>query len=55
MATELWNEVQKDFAKFYPDANSTFRERFEQLGDGTKTPEELLILIQKLIDQLQKS
>ncbi len=54
MAGELWNEVQKDFAKFYPDANSTFRERFGQLGDGTQTPEEILFLIQKLIDQLQK-
>lgn len=55
MAAELWEEVWKDFVKFYPNATISFRQAFEQLGDASKSPGELMSLIQKLIDELQKT
>src|SRR5207237_616251 len=35
MAAELWEEVWKDFVKFYPNATIAFRQAFEQLGDAS--------------------
>jgi hypothetical protein len=55
MAAELWEEVRRDMAKFYPDATAAFRADFEQLGDVSKSHDELRAVIQKLIDQLQKA
>ena len=28
MAAELWGHVQKDFARYYPNVNSTFQQEF---------------------------
>lgn len=55
MAGELWEEVRKEFAKFFPSANPTFQQDFEQLGNTSKSPDELRSIVQKLIDQLQKA
>ena len=55
MAAELWQEVNKDFDHFYPNTTPAFRQGFQQLGDSSKSPEELMAAIQKLIDQLQKA
>jgi Sir2- and TIR-associating SLOG family/SIR2-like domain len=54
MAEKLFNEVQSNFAKFYPDADANFRLQFESLRDSSKRPEELLSIIQKLIEHVQK-
>jgi len=54
MAETLWKEVLSNVAKFYPDADSDFRRQFESLGDSSKRPDELLPIIQKLIEHLQK-
>lgn len=54
MAEILWKEVWSNFANFFPDVNGDFRRQFESLGDSAKRPEELLLIIQKLIDHLQK-
>jgi hypothetical protein len=54
MSEKLFNEVMSNFAKFYSDVDRDFRDQFESLGDGSKRPDELLSIIQKLIEQLQK-
>jgi hypothetical protein len=54
MAAEIWNEVWSDFDKFFPNANSAFRDAFEKLGDAAATPAELLQIITQLIEQLQR-
>jgi len=55
MAAALWGEMKKDIERFYPKATATFRQDFEQLGDASKTPNELVALVQKMIDHLQKA
>ena len=55
MAAELWEEVRKSMTKFFPDATAAFRADFEQLGDASKSHDELRAVIQKLIEQLQKA
>jgi len=55
MAEALWKDVWSDFVKFYPNANDKFRQDFEILGDSAKRPDELLPIIHKLINDLQKS
>jgi len=55
IAAELWEEVKKDMGRFYPNSTAAFRQDFEQLGDSSKTPNELLAIVLKLIDQLQKA
>jgi hypothetical protein len=55
MAAELWDQVRTDFDKFYPNANTVFRQAFEQLGDASKSPDDLRSIVQKLIDELQKA
>lgn len=55
MAAQLWAEVNKDFDRFFAITTPAFRQDFEQLGDSSKSPEELIAVIQRLIDQLQKA
>jgi hypothetical protein len=55
MAVELWEEVNKDFDRFFPITTPAFRRGFQQLGDSSKSPEELMATVEKLIDQLQKA
>jgi hypothetical protein len=47
--------VRKDMGKFYPNVTASFRADFEQLGDVSKSHDELSALIHKLIEQLQKA
>jgi len=55
MAAELWADVNKRIDSFYPNATTAFRQDFQQLGDASKSPDELMSIIQRLIDQLQKA
>jgi Sir2- and TIR-associating SLOG family/SIR2-like domain len=54
MAEALWKKILDNFAKFFPDAPNDFRRDFESLGDASKNPEQLLAIIQRLIEHLQK-
>jgi SLOG family protein/SIR2-like protein len=54
MAEMLFNEVLSNFVKFYPDTDTDFRREFERLGDSSKPPDELLPIIQKVIEHIQK-
>lgn len=53
MAAELWNEVWNDFERFIPNVNVAFRNDFEKLSGTSKSPSELLSIIEHLIQQLQ--
>jgi hypothetical protein len=55
MAAELWTKVNKGINSFYPAATAVFRQDFQQLGDVSKSPDELKAIIQRLIDHLQKA
>jgi hypothetical protein len=55
MAKELWTEMVKDLRKFYPTATSEFTSNFQQLGDTSKSADEICAVVQKLIEQLQKA
>ncbi|KAF0192309.1 MAG: hypothetical protein FD165_934 [Gammaproteobacteria bacterium] len=55
MAETLWKEVWADFAKFYPDADTTFRAEFEKLGNASTGPAGLISTLLKLIHHLQKN
>jgi hypothetical protein len=55
MAAELWKLVSQDFVKYFPDADTPFRESFGELGDASKSPEQLGTVIMKLVEQLQKT
>ena len=55
MAEELWKEVSADIKKFIPAANDEFEKNFARLGDASIPPNELLLLISKLVKYLQKS
>ena len=55
MAAELWAEVSKDLLRFYPDATTAFQADFEQLGDVSKSPDELRAVLHNLIAQMQKA
>jgi len=55
MAKELWTEMMKDLSKFYPAATSAFTAEFEQLGDTSKSGDELRVIVQRLIEHLQKA
>ena len=55
MAEELWNLVRGEFTKHFPGADASFRQLFDQLGDSSKTPDELRSIIMKLVQQLQKT
>ena len=53
MALELWKQVNGDFTSFYPNSSAAFKQEFELLGDASKNPAQLRVIIQKLIGQLQ--
>ena len=55
MARELWKETSADLTKFIPAANPEFRRDFAQLGDTDLTPDDLLPIISRLINHLQRS
>ncbi len=55
MAEELWKEVSADLMKFIPAANAEFEKDFALLGDVTLSPDDLLPIISKLINYLQKN
>jgi hypothetical protein len=54
MSAELWSEVENNFLALFPNANAAFRQDFAQLRDASKSPDELVGIILKLIEQLQK-
>ncbi len=54
MAAELWKEVSGNMAKYFPDANATFQKNFEKLGDASTSPDDLLPIIQRLVEHLQR-
>jgi Sir2- and TIR-associating SLOG family len=53
MAEELWCEVGADFDTFFPGVNTYFRDLFDNLGDSSKTPSELIEILSQMILQLQ--
>jgi hypothetical protein len=55
MARELWEEMNKDLTKFYPGEAPAFTADFASLGDTTKTGDELIAVIQRLVGHLQKA
>ena len=55
MAAELWEEVKSNIDKFYPNATAAFRQGFEELGDPSKSADELVAVTQRLIEQLQRT
>lgn len=54
MAADLWKEVFGNMAKYFPDANAAFQKDFEKVGDASVRPEDLLPIIQRLIEHLQR-
>ncbi len=54
MAADLWREVSTNMAKYYPEANATFQNDFAKLGDASVRPDDLLPIIQRLIEDLQR-
>jgi hypothetical protein len=54
MAKILWDEVQSNFASYYPSASPAFRNWFDKLGDPSTGPSELISSIQQSIEFLQK-
>lgn len=54
MAEELWKEVSNKFAHFYPNADATFRQNYNKLGDPATPPDQILAALQQIIDHLQK-
>lgn len=55
MAQQIWQEVWNDFDKFYRGASSGFRDEFEKLGDPAKSPDEVLLILEKLLESLQRA
>lgn len=54
VAETLWNQVLADFDTYYPSAQKSFRELFEQLGKKPHNLDELVTTINKLIQKLQE-
>ena len=55
MAEELWKEVSADLKKFIPSANDEFEADFTRLGDASIAPDELLLIVSKLLQYLLKN
>ncbi len=55
MAEKLWNEVSADLTKFIPAANTEFKKDFARLGDASLSPDDLLPIVSKLINYLQRN
>lgn len=54
-AEEFHKRIVGDWDTYFPGANSAFRTAYESLGDDTKTPEEHIKIVLKLIEELQKN
>lgn len=54
MAAEIWKEVNADMAKYFADATPAFKKDFETIGDASVSPDDLLAVIQKMVEYLQK-
>jgi hypothetical protein len=54
VAETLWREVSADIEKYFPASSADFKRQFKKLGDATKRPAQLLEIVQRLIDHLQK-
>jgi hypothetical protein len=52
---ELWEGMNKVLTKFYPGESPAFTADFATLGNTTKTGDELIASIQRLVGQLQKA
>jgi hypothetical protein len=52
---ELWEGMNKVLTKFYPGESPAFTADFLSLGNTTKTGDELIASIQRLVGQLQKA
>jgi hypothetical protein len=55
MAEELWKEVSMDIKKFIPPANHDLEADFVRLGDASIAPDDLLRIVSKIIQYLQKN
>lgn len=55
MAKELWSLVRNDFPKYFPNADTYFRQEFDQLDEASRPPDELRAFVMDLIHQLQKT
>lgn len=55
MAGQLWEAMNRDLTKFYPAASPEFTADFGSLGDTTKTGDELVAILQRLVQHLQKA
>jgi hypothetical protein len=55
LAAQLWSEVRQDLPRYYPQASPQFRQKFEELGDTSKTPDELSAVTVELIGEIQRS
>jgi hypothetical protein len=54
MAEELWKEVTGNLPKYFPGASANFQADFQKLGDPSTGPDELLQILQRLIEQVQR-
>jgi len=55
VAEELWKLVSNDFAKYFPNADSSFRAGFDQLGNTSQTLDDIRGIVMNLILQLQRA
>jgi hypothetical protein len=54
MAAELWKEVSGAMPKYFPGASHSFLADFQKLGDASTGTDELLSIIQRMIEQIQR-
>ena len=54
MAAELWKEVNSSMQNYFPGASAAFRADFQKLGDPSTSTSELLSVVQRMIDQIQR-
>jgi hypothetical protein len=55
MAKDLWGLLRSDFTRYFPNANTYFRQVFDQLGDASSPPDDLRAHVMDIIHQLQKA
>ena len=55
MAEELWKEVSANLKNYIPSADKEFEADFVLLGDASRPPDELLPIIYRLTEYLQKN
>ncbi len=54
MAETLWEEVSTDIPKYFLAPDTDFKRQFNKLGDASKRPAQLIEIVLRLIDYLQK-